>query len=112
MKKYLFSVVAIAAMLAMSAFTVVKETSKVTTSGFFYKFIGDVSDPDQFSDPELWERAENDCVGDVHVCGVLLPSDATLGAHPDSGELANAVPDITQSEENSSPSTADIIMRN
>ncbi len=112
MKKYLFSMVAVAAMLAMSAFTVAKENSKATTSGFFYKFTGDVSDPDQFSNPDLWERAENDCVGDIHVCGVLLPSDATLGAHPNTGELNTALPDINQSEDNSSPASPDVIMRN
>lgn len=111
MKKYLFSMVAVAAMLAMSAFTVAHHTSKMPPPGYFYKFIGDVSNHDPLDDPELWQRSTDDCDGSDNVCGVYLATDEGLGANPDTQEFEDVKDDILQSQQDHEAKSLVIIMK-
>ena len=95
MKKYLFSVVAIAAMLAMSAFTVAKN---LKTEGTFYKFIGDRSSYDDLENPEMYTRVDFPCDNGSHVCGVILDTDNGPSSNPDGTEFDAVKDDLSLSE--------------
>ena len=112
MKKYLFSVVAIAAMLAMSAFTVAHHTSKMPPPGYFYKFVGETRNETNLTDRSQFELSEDDCSGTGHVCGVYLTTGGDDGDHPVAGEFDQIKDQIWSSEQAATPLETEIIMKN
>ncbi len=98
--------------VGVSAFKKPEKVKAKTTSGYFYKYKLSVYDATNLQTIGNYERSNDACSPGSHVCGVFLPSDATLGDPPNSGEFSNVVSTILDSEAAGSAQSGDISMRN
>lgn len=98
--------------LGASAFISPKKQQTAPFTGYFYKYKLSVYDESNIRNINNYERSNDACSPGVHVCGVLLPTNQTLGQPPVSGEFSSVEDDLWNSEDAGSAQTPDISMRN
>ena len=103
-------VIAVALVGITSAF---KDAPKKTLDSYFYQFKDGLAyTQTNIENSENYERSNDACQSGSNVCGVLLPSDATLGDPPDGTEFSTESGNLWLSQQAHSPQNGNIKMRN
>lgn len=107
-KVSIFAVIAIVMGIAASAFTP-KEVLNKSDNLFYYRYASSQTDQTNIQTISNYERSSLSCSGTNHVCGVLLPTDKSLGQQPDASEFNAEKGDLWTSEQAGTSVDPDII---